>query len=395
MGDRFIVLGAGKMGRVAARALLETPEQTVTLADVREEALLAATEEIAETMGREALHRLQTRTLDASDETAIVSALEAHNVVLNALYFTFNEKVAHAAVEAGVHYTDLGGHIMGVTERVLALSEVARAKGVTLIPDVGVAPGMINVLAGHGARDLETIEAIEIYVGGIPQRPKPPFGYAHVFSLEGLFDHYEDDSEIIRDGQRVRVPALSEIETVYFPQFGPLEAFHTAGGTSTLIDTFQHAHNLMYKTVRYPGHAERMQLLKTLGFFNRERTVEIESVQGAVRPRDVLLTMLKKELDLGDDDDVVLLRVQVRGTVQGHRRERRYETVTFRDRHKNVTAMAQTTAYSLAVVAEMLACGEIEKKGALPPELSVPGEMYMERMHARGVLIHAFERLID
>ena len=395
MDKRFIVLGAGKMGRVAARALLETPGQRVTLTDVQEEVLEAAKQEIGAVIGSQALERLETRRLDASDEIELVHALMGHDVVLNALYFTFNETVARAAIKAGVHYTDLGGHVMGVTARVLALSETAKEKGVTLIPDLGVAPGMINVLAGYGARHMETVERIHMYVGGIPLRPKPPFGYAHVFSLEGLFDHYEDEAEIIREGRRVRVPALSEIETVYFPYFGPLEAFHTAGGTSTLIDTFRDAGHLMYKTVRYPGHAAQMGLLKTLGFFDREKKVEIDTVKMVVRPRDVLLAILKKTLDLGEDDDVVLLRVLVQGLVQGQKLERCYETITFRHPHTQVTAMAQTTAYSLVVVAEMLARGEIEAYGALPPETSVPGKTYMERMEARGVAIQTKERLID
>lgn len=395
MDKRLIVLGAGKMGRVAARALLETPGQAVTLTDVREDVLDTAKQEIGALIGSQALKFLETRRLDASDEDQVVRALMGHDVVLNALYFTFNETVARAAITAGVHYTDLGGHVMGVTARVLALSEAAKAKGVTLIPDLGVAPGMINVLAGYGARDMETVETIRIYVGGIPLQPKPPFGYAHVFSLEGLFDHYEDEAEIIREGHRVRVPALSEIETVYFPNFGPLEAFHTAGGTSTLIDTFRDVHHLMYKTVRYPGHAAQMQLLKTLGFFDREKNVMIDTIQTKIRPRDVLLAMLEKTLDLGEDDDVVVLRVHVQGVVQGKKMERCYETITFRHPHTHVTAMAQTTAYSLVVVAEMLARGEIETYGALPPERSVPGKTYIERMEARGVSIQTTERLID
>src|SRR5699024_3022307 len=147
---------------------------------------------------------------------------------------SFNETVAQTAIRVGVHSVDLGGHIGHITDKVLAMKDDARQAGVTLIPDLGVAPGMINILSGYGCSQLDKAESIRLFVGGIPVKPEPPLEYNHVFSMEGLLDHYTDPCLIIRDGVKQEIAALSEVERIHFERFGPLEAFHTSGGTSTL-----------------------------------------------------------------------------------------------------------------------------------------------------------------
>src|SRR5690606_25549837 len=150
------------------------------------------------------------------------------------LFYSFNVHVAMAAIRAGVHAVDLGGHIGKITEHILKLDAEAKKAGITYIPDLGVAPGMINILAGYGASLLDQTDSIYLAVGGIPPSPGPPLEYNHVFSLEGLFDHYADVATIIRDGKKVYLRSLSEIEPIVFDDFGDLEACHTSGGTSTL-----------------------------------------------------------------------------------------------------------------------------------------------------------------
>ena len=193
---------------------------------------------------------------------------------VNALFYEFNERVANAAIDVGVHSVDLGGHIGEVTENVLKLDEQAKEKNVTIIPDLGLAPGMINILVGYGASKLDRVESIQLYVGGIPVKPEPPLNYTRVFSLEGVIDHYTEPAKIIRDGKLVKVESLSGVEPIYFDQFGTLEAFYTSGGTSTLYKTFPNVKTLEYKTIRYKGHAEKFQLLRELGFFDRENIVK-------------------------------------------------------------------------------------------------------------------------
>src|SRR5699024_255762 len=231
--------------------------------------------------------------------------------------------VAKTAIRVGIHSIDLGGHIGHMTDKVLALKDEAEAAGVTIVPDLGVAPGMINILSGHGASQLDELTSIKLYVGGIPVRPEPPLEYNHVFSMEGLLDHYTDPSLIIRNGIKQEIPSLSEVERIYFEKFGPLEAFHTSGGTSTLSQSFPQLETLEYKTIRYPGHAEKFKLLVDLNLTRKDYEVEVDGHK--VRPRDVLLHVLDPIVDLGDKDDAVLLRVIVSGLKNGQEKTYAYE----------------------------------------------------------------------
>src|SRR5699024_3525276 len=289
------------------------------------------------------------------------------------------------AIKVGVHSLDLGGHIGQITDRVLERTEYAKASDVTIIPDLGVAPGMINILSGYGASKLDEVKSIKLYVGGIPLQPDPPLEYNHVFSMEGLFDHYTDPSVIIRNGKEMEIPSLSEIETLHFEKFGPLEAFHTSGGTSTLLKTYPKIDTLEYKTIRYRGHAEKFQLLVDLNLTKKGYEIDLDGVR--VNPREVLLKVLDPIVDLGDKDDAVLLRVLVSGEKDGKETSYSYEMVTTKDRKNNVTAMARATANTISVVAQLIGDGRIEKRGVLPPERIVPGDIYIEEMAKRDVII--------
>lgn len=373
------VLGAGLMGKEAARDLVNSPGVTeVVLADLD----LEKAQNVCQNLKSEKLH---AERVNASDDQELKAFIKRFDVIINALFYTFNEKVAQTAIELGVNACDLGGHIGGATDKILALKEKAIENNMTFIPDLGVAPGMINILSGHGVRQLDEAETILIRVGGIPVRPEPPFGYNHVFSMEGVFDHYTDPSFVIRNGVPKYVPSLSEIETIYFEKFGPLEAFHTAGGTSTIGHTFPYLKHLEYKTIRYPGHAEKFKLLVDLNLTQRDYTVDINGVP--VKPREVLLKALDPIVELGEKEDVCLLRVVVSGTSGDQPKTYTYEMATYKDTELNVTAMARSTAYTISVVAQMLGSGTINKKGIFTPEEIVPGHIYINEMAKRGVII--------
>ncbi|MFC7392779.1 saccharopine dehydrogenase family protein [Scopulibacillus cellulosilyticus] len=376
---KVAVLGAGLMGKEAARDLVNSSGvKEVVIADVD----VQKAEDIVQLLNSS---KISSAYINAKDEDQLANFMKDFDVVINALFYTFNETVAKTAVKVGVNLCDLGGHIGHATDKVLALKDKAQDAGVTLIPDLGVAPGMINILSGYGVSKLDETDSIKIMVGGIPVKPEPPFEYNHVFSMEGVFDHYTDESLVIRDGKKMLVPSLSEIETVYFDHFGPLEAFHTAGGTSTLSQSYPDLKNLEYKTIRYPGHAEKFQLLVDLNLTQRDYEVEVNGVK--VKPREVMLKVLDPIVDLKDKDDVVLLRVSVSGTKAGEQCTYSYEMTTFNDKINHVTAMARSTAYTISVAAQMIANGTITKKGVYPPEQIVPGDHYIEEMKKRGVII--------
>lgn len=376
---KVVILGAGLMGKEAARDLVKSDEVAkVYLADLN----VRQAEDFAEELMSD---KLDILLLDATNDVQLRDVMALGDVVINALFYTFNEKVARLAVDIGVHSIDLGGHIGGATDAVLSLAEQAAAKGITIIPDLGVAPGMINILTGYGAEKLDTVESIKLYVGGIPVNPEPPLNYNVVFSLEGVFDHYTDPSHVIRGGKLLEVPSLSEIEPIYFDKYGELEAFHTSGGTSTLTKSFPDVETLEYKTIRYKGHAEKFQLLVDLGLLTRDGEVVVAG--NTVKVRDVMRELLSPRLRLGDKSDAVLLRVIVSGNKNGSPVTYAYDLITEKDTAVNETAMARATANTISIVAQMIGNGTITKRGVHPPENIVPGALYIEEMKKRGVVI--------
>ncbi|WP_405099752.1 saccharopine dehydrogenase C-terminal domain-containing protein [Oceanobacillus sp. FSL H7-0719] len=376
---RIGVLGAGLMGKEAVRDLVFSSDvEKIGLADIDFSRAEQVCNQLAST-------KLTAYQVNAADKEELANYMRQFDVIINALFYSFNEVVAKTAIEVGVSSIDLGGHIGHMTDKVLAFKTEAEAAGVTIIPDLGVAPGMINILAGYGAKKLDKTEEIKLYVGGIPVRPEPPLEYNHVFSMEGVFDHYTDPSLIIRQGIKQEIPSLSEIERIYFANFGPLEAFHTSGGTSTLSQTYPDLKTLEYKTIRYPGHAEKFKLLVDLNLTRTDYEVEIAGQK--INPRQVLLKALDPVVELGDRQDAVLLRVIVSGLKDGKKQTYQYEMTTYKDLQTNVTAMARATANTISVVSQMIADGTIDTYGVHPPESIVPGEIYIKEMAKRNVII--------
>lgn len=373
------VLGSGLMGKEAARDLVESEQVTeVGLADIDYNRAKRVSESLQSA-------KITPHQVNASNEEELAQFMSKFDCVINALFYSFNEIVAKTAIKVGVHAVDLGGHIGHITDKILTYNEAAHDANVTIIPDLGVAPGMINILSGFGSSKLTDTKSIKLYVGGIPAKPDPPLEYNHVFSMEGLFDHYTDPSLIIRNGKMEEVPSLSEVENIYFEKFGPLEAFHTSGGTSTLTHSFPNLQTLEYKTIRYPGHAEKFKLLVDLNLTRNDYYVDIRGMK--INPREVFLKVLDPIVDLRDKDDVVLLRVIVNGLKNGVDTSYIYEMTTFKERSKNITAMARATANTISVVAQMIAAGHITKRGVFPPEQIVPGDLYINEMKKRGVII--------
>lgn len=373
------VLGSGLMGKEAARDLVLSENVAVVgLADVdfnRAKAVCAGLEN----------QKITAFEVDANNDEQLRSFMERFDVIINALFYSFNKVVAEIAIEIGVHAVDLGGHIGNITNEILTLSEKAKERGVTIIPDLGVAPGMINILSGYGNSKLDSLTALSLYVGGIPLRPDNSLQYNQVFSMEGVFDHYTDSSFIIRDGKLKEIESLSEVEPIYFERFGPLEAFHTSGGTSTLIKSFANIETLHYKTIRYPGHAEKFKLLVDLNLTRRDYKVDVNGVK--VNPREVFLQVLNPLVALEDKEDVVLLRVIVSGKKRGKPKAYSYEMQLYKDVSNNITAMARATASTISIVAQLIGEGTITKRGVWPPELIVPGDVYIEQLKQRNIVI--------
>ena len=374
---QMLVLGAGLQGSACAYDLLQNPDVTqVRLADLHFEHLPAFLKPLAGA-------RLIPTPLDVRDRVAVLALMRECDAVMSAIPYYFNLQLAECAVEAGVHFCDLGGNTEIVLQQKM-LADKAMAKGVTVVPDCGVAPGMVNILSQHGIEQLDTVDSVRIFVGGLPQHPEPPLNYQIVYSLEGVLDYYTTLSWVVRHGKRVQVTALSELEAVEFPApVGTLEAFHTAGGLSTMALRYEGKIPTMeYKTLRYPGHAAIMETIRELGLLD----LEAVDVKGAkVVPRDLFVSVVGPKLTKLAGKDLLALRVTVTGTKDGAPATRRFDLIDRFDERHGISAMMRTTGYSLSITGQMQARREVGPAGVWTPDECMPASAYIAELRKRGM----------
>ena len=376
---KMLVLGAGLQGCACAYDLLLNPAVTqVTIADIRPDNLPAW-------LTSEGGDRLRPVKLDVNDLGAVRKVMEGHVSVMSAIPYYYNGPMAKVAVEAGCNFSDLGGNTEIVFEQ-KKLDAAARAKGVSVIPDCGLAPGMVNILAAEGIRRLDRTDEVKIYVGGLPQEPEPPLNYQIVYSLEGALDYYTTPSWVLRGGKPTQVDALSELESVDFPSpVGALEAFHTGGGISTMPFAWEGKIDRMeYKTLRYPGHVAVMRPIRELGLLeNTPITVKGQQVV----PRDLFIAAVHPRLHKPKGKDLVALRVEVSGTKNGAPARTTFQLIDLYDEKHGISAMMRTTGYSLSITGQMQADGRVAEKGVHTPDEAMPFRAYVDELARRGVMI--------
>lgn len=375
---RMLVMGGGLQGSACAYDLLQNDDvQRVVLADLEPDALPPFLEPYRDDK------RLERRRLDAQDHSAVDAAMQEMDACMNALPYYFNLDVARAAIEHGLHYCDLGGNTAIVFAQ-LELDVRAREQGVSAIPDCGLAPGMVNILAAAAIDALDEPDAVHIYVGGLPQQPQPPLNYQIVYSLHGVLDYYTTRSWVLRDGEPLEVDALSEVEPVEFDEpVGMLEAFHTAGGLSTMPWTHRgRLRTMEYKTLRYPGHAHIMSAIRGLGLLD-DRPVEVDGRQ--VVPRNVFIACAEPRLRQPDGRDIVALRVEADGRHDGRTARVAFELVDVKDEATGISAMERTTGFSLSITGQLQVRGQVRGPGVRTPDQAVPHEPYIAELRARGI----------
>jgi len=376
---RMLVLGAGLQGSACTYDLLQRPEvDRVTLADLHPERLPAF-------LRKKKTKRFVTARLDAGKTASLRRLMRGHDAVMNALPYYFNFPVTKAAVASGLHYADLGGNTE-IVQKQKRLHRAAQRKKVSVIPDCGLAPGMVNIIAAEGIRRVGDAESVKIFVGGLPQQPEPPLNYQIVYSLEGALDYYTTPSWILREGRPERVDALSELEDVQFPSpVGTLEAFHTGGGISTMPWAYEGKIRTMeYKTLRYPGHVAIMRPVRELGLLSL-KPVRMRGIE--IVPRDAFIAAVSPKLTKPNGRDLVALRVEVKGK-SGARVA--WQLLDYYDAATGISAMMRTTGFSLAITGLMQVDGRIGKSGVYTPDEAVPFQAYVDELNRRGVEIREF-----
>lgn len=372
---KVLVMGSGAMGRGVAYDLNRQDNvEQIILADID----LGCAEALAKDIGPKAV----AEKVDAKNRAQLVKVFSKVDSVVSAVSYTVNKLHTEVAIETGTHLCDLGGNKSVVDEQI-AMSDQAIDAGITVVPDCGVAPGMVSVLARHGIEYLDRVDSVKIRVGGLQQDPRPPLNYALIFSVEGLINEYVEPCIAIRDGKIVEEKPLVGFEELTFPEpFGKLEAFNTSGGTSTLPQTYLGKVNeLDYKTIRYPGHGHKMWCMLKLGLMDSK---EIEIDGAKVAPRRVLEKLLENNLP-PSGKDATLIRTTVEGWKGTESRILEYQVIDLFDEATGLTSMMRTTSFPSALTALMMADGRITERGVLTPERCIPPEPFIEGLRERGI----------
>lgn len=387
---KLLVIGSGMMGSAAAFDMARSPQvDAVTLVDNDVKRARDVAARINHVTGEK---RVRAAELDASDQKAATRVMDGHDAALSAVPYFLNLGLARAAVEARCHFADLGGNNTVVRQE-LALAHKAEKRGVALAPDCGLSPGMASILGGELVRRMGgRADALKIFVGGLPEKPTPPFNYQLVFSVEGLINEYVEPARILHKGKMSTIDPLTEPEEFVLAGFPPLVAFHTSGGTSTLPETFEgRVGECFEKTLRYPGHFDLLCELKELGLFSSEK---MKIGDAKIAPRAVMSKLFEGKF-ASKGPDVCILRVEAHESVnhngggkKGHNgRMLSFTMVDHYDPKNHASAMMRTTAYPASIVLQMMASGAISKHGAVLQERDVPADLFLEEIQKRGIKI--------
>lgn len=336
-----IVIGAGKIGATIADLLGASGDYRVVIADRSQEQLSAIKTSAT----------IATRQVDIADAAALARLLDGAFAVLSAAPFDLTTRIAEAAAAKGVHYLDLTEDVAS-TRRVKELALTARA---ALIPQCGLAPGFISIVAAELARSFDDLDSLRLRVGALPQYPSNGLNYNLTWSTDGIINEYCEPCEAIAHGERVLVPALEEREEFSLDGV-TYEAFNTSGGLGTLCDTLAgKVRTLNYRSIRYPGHGAIMKVL-------------LQDLRLAER-RDVLKDIFEKALPT-TLQDVVVIFVTASGRVNGRLTQQSYAHKVYGGLVGGAmrSAIQITTASGICTVLDLLAQGDLPQQGFVRQE---------------------------
>jgi lysine 6-dehydrogenase len=382
---RYVVLGSGRQGTAAGYDLaLRGNAREIVLADASETRARQAVSWIdARLPAGSKKATLTPAQVDGENGEAVLALLRGSNAAISALPYRYNLAITRRAIEAGCNLCDLGGH-PETTSAQLLLADAARAAGVSVVPDCGQAPGMATTLMALALSMVPDPEDLEVWDGGLPLNPEPPLFYRLTFAVQGLTNEYDGPCYNLRHGEVVVLDSLSELQTVDFPPpLGRLEAFCASGTGSTFPWTYRgKLRHFTSRIVRYPGHLDAIRMLKNLGFFSTEPL----AVDGCLlSPRRLTETLLESLL-VGETpiEDVVVVRVHCTGRSNGRAIRAEVNTTIYHDKATGLTAMQRCTGFDAAIVAAMMAHGEVAP-GVAVRELSVDPERYTAELGRRGM----------
>ena len=347
---KIAVLGAGMVGSAIAIDLAS--RHHVTAFDVNNRNL---------ELIKKRNPRIETQQADLQDYLSYPKRLSPFDIVVTAVPGFMGYKTLEASINCGKNIVD----ISFFPEDVLQLDQLAKQKGVTVVTDCGVAPGMSNFIIGRYNEEMK-IDALEIYVGGLPKVRKKPFQYKAPFSPADVIEEYTRPARLMENGHIIVRPALSEVEWIHFENLGTLEAFNT-DGLRSLLYTMPHIKNQKEKTLRYPGHVDIIISLKESGFFN-ETPIDINGTK--ISPLKVTSQILFNEWKLGlEEEELTVMKVKLIWKKDGESKTIEWSLLDFYDHETKIFSMARTTGYTCTAAVNLLAQNLFNEKGVFPPEL--------------------------
>ncbi len=346
--SHIVVLGAGRVGSAMARDL--APDFKVTVADRSEEAL-----------ARMAASGIATRKADLATPAGVQAAVADADLVVGAVPGFMGFATAKAVLEAGRTLVD----ISFFDEDCFELDELAKARNLTAVVDCGIAPGCGNIILGDTERRWDRVTRFECLVGGLPVVRTWPYEYKAGFSPIDVIEEYTRPARYVKEGRTVTMPALSEPELLDFAGLGTLESFNT-DGLRSLIQSFPGVPDMKEKTLRYPGHIEKMRMLRESGFFRKDR-IKVGDVE--VSPLDLSTALLFPLWFMQEgDEDFTIMRVVVEGEQAGRPVRTELNLLDRYDPASKTTSMARTTGYTATAAVRLVASGGFTRKGISPPE---------------------------
>lgn len=373
MKKKALVLGCGLVGAAMAKDLAADDNFETTVADLSSANLAKVSK----------TPNLKTVQTDLGLVDKLRSLIEPFDIIVGAMPSALGFQTVRTIIEAGKNFSDISFMI----EDPMTLDSLAKERGVTIVYDCGVAPGLANMIIGHCAARLDETTDVVYYVGGLPKRRTWPYEYKAPFAPSDVIEEYTRPARLIENGKVVTKPALSEPELLDFDRAGTLEAFNTDGLRSLLYTV--RSKNMREKTLRFPGHCELMRVFRETGFFRKDE-IEVKGV--AVRPLDVISKLLFEKWKLDPtEQEFTILRVIVEGKKEGRTYRYQYDLFDEFDDASGIHSMARTTGYPNTTMARMIASGEFKKTGVFPPELigREPGmmEKMIDALEKKGVKI--------
>ncbi len=346
---KIVVLGAGMVGKAIAIDLSKQYE--VWAADIDQASLDFLSKH----------YPIKTVGVNLMEDDRIRELVADFDLVVSAVPGFMGFDTVKTVIEAGKNIVD----ISFMPEDFMELNNLAAQKGVTAITDCGVAPGIPNLIVGHHNEYMD-IEGFVYCVGGLPKVKVYPFYYKAPFSPIDVVEEYTRPARFVEKGKRMVKPAMSEPEMVFFQQVGTLEAFYT-DGLRSLLSNMSHIPNMKEKTLRYPGHIQLIQALRTAGFFDKE---PITVKNASIRPIDFTSKVLIKDWQLNPDErEFTVMRIELTGREGNTAKRIVYELYDEYDEKEKISSMARTTGFTATANAGLVLSGRFTGKGVFPLEL--------------------------